>query len=238
MRKIGGSLVVLVGCAALLKVPVRAGEALSYPALDHLKDKDLEMSVGFNAQRLEQVFGKIEQLANLEVELGKALPRDLPITLVVEGDTLKQVLTDLGNRYHLNYEVPEPRTLIVSLERPDLAGEGDVAADKTVEWLLKKDIDQSPDHFVAAVVEVASDTHCEGPAVTDLCTTRYRVLDLLASRSTDGKPFANGDELTVLSGRGVPGLRGGRSLMIVVPFQRPITGSSLPRRASSVRSRP
>ena len=218
MRGITGSLVASLVCTVGLALPVSAEEALSYPALEALKDKNLEISIHGEARRLDQVLDMIEHLANLEVELGKELPRDLPITVDIKEVALKKVLTDLGNRYHLNYEVPEPRTLIVSLQRPDLAGKGDVAADRTVEWLLRKDINQSPDHFVAAVVEVASDAHCEGPAVTDLCTQRYRVRDLLASRSPDGKPVAEGDELTALSGRGAPGNRGGRMLMIAEPL--------------------
>jgi len=57
-----------------------------------------------------------------------------------------------------------------------------------VEWLLNGAVARSPDRWVVAVVEIASEPSCEGPKEQTFCTCSVRVVDLLGMKARGEEP--------------------------------------------------
>jgi len=90
-----------------------------------------------------------------------------------------------------------------------------------IQFLLRGAADRSPDHYLVALVEIASEPACEGPEDKRLCTCAARVIDLLSAKVPPGQPH-NPTEIRLITGshdssRG--GSRAGsRYLVVVVPY--------------------
>src|SRR5262245_64675662 len=57
-----------------------------------------------------------------------------------------------------------------------------------IQFLLRGAADRSPDHYLIALVDIASTRVCEGPQDNPLCTSEVRVIDLLHAKIPRGQP--------------------------------------------------
>jgi hypothetical protein len=84
---------------------------------------------------------------------------------------------------------------------------------------MKAALVQSPDHFISALIEYASQPICQGDPGRQLCFASVKVVEQYAARRPDGKDFPNDFSLYLGSAeeRIEPGAR---ALVLAVPLYR------------------
>ena len=90
-----------------------------------------------------------------------------------------------------------------------------------IQFLFRGAADRSPNHYLIALVEIASEPACEGPEDNRLCTSAVRVVDLLGAKVPLGQPqkpaqfrLITGSDNSTGGGSRV----GSRYLVAAIPF--------------------
>ena len=90
-----------------------------------------------------------------------------------------------------------------------------------IQFLFRGAADRSPEHYLIALVETASEPTCEGPEDTRFCTCAVKVVDLLGAKIPAAQPqhptefrLITGSEDSNHGGSRV----GSRHLLVAVPI--------------------
>ena len=184
-----------------------------HPELDKLDARDQIVALMFKEQPLNKVFEAIGQASGLTVRPGEDFHPELPVTVALQKETLREVLIWLASRYQLDYEVPDGKTLVVNstagvFRRMVMRG-----------WVVPGRSGEVPPRYLVAHVEVASEPECDDSA-EKTCTTQVRVLETFSSKLPDGQQPPR--EFRLLAGersKGEPSPIGNRFIVTVVPME-------------------
>ena len=111
------------------------------------------------------------------------------------------------------------RALVLSLPLLLLSGPALAIRPAALAESMQAALVQSPDHFISALIEYASQPVCQGEPGRQICYASVKVVEQYAARRPDGKDFPSDFRLYVGSAeeRIEPGAR---ALVLAVPLDR------------------